>query len=74
MSKKTKLCPFRRVSERENDGITGKTVEREWFQPCIRHRCMAYVFTSPIFRMSEVNDPVNWGCARLLKGDTDNGI
>ena len=77
MSKKTKLCPFRKVVERETDSMTGKTVERERFQPCIRHKCMAYVYLPPVITVSkdksgivaiDDDNPDNWGCARVLNG------
>ena len=70
MSKKTKLCPFRKVVERETDSMTGKTVERERFQPCIGHKCMAYVYTLPLVAEGTMNDPNNWGCARIFTCDT----
>lgn len=69
MSKKTRLCPFRKVVERETDGMTGKVVERERFQPCVGHKCMAYVYTAPFYDPTDDNQN-NWGCARLLKGGT----
>lgn len=68
MSKKTKLCPFRKVVERENNDITGKTVERERFQPCIGQKCMAYVHIAPCLNLDAPNDPNDWGCAMMLKG------
>lgn len=73
MSKKTRLCPFRKVVERECDGMTGKAVERERFQPCVGHKCMAYVYTLPFMAKGTGSNPDNWGCARLLKGGTDDG-
>lgn len=72
MSKKTRLCPFRKVVERERDGMTGKAVERERFQPCVGHKCMAYVYTLPFMAEGTGSNPNNWGCARLLKGDIDD--
>ena len=41
MSKKAKLCPYKKVVERETS-VAGVTVERERFQPCVGERCMAY--------------------------------
>ena len=73
MSKKTRLCPFRKVVERETDGMTGKAVERERFQPCVGHKCMAYVYTLPFMAEGTGSNPNNWGCARLLKGGIDDG-
>ena len=73
MSKKTRLCPFRKVVERETDGMTGKVVERERFQPCVGHKCMAYVYTLPFMAEGTGSNPDNWGCARLLKGGADDG-
>jgi len=66
MSKRTKLCPFRKVVEREANDITGRAIERERFQPCIGHKCMAYVYAPPIIIPGD-DDPANWVCARLLK-------
>lgn len=74
MSKKTRLCPFRKVVERETDGMTGKVVERERFQPCVGRKCMAYVYIAPIIQATDADNPNNWGCARLLKGDAGDGI
>lgn len=74
MSKKTKLCPFRKVVERESDGMTGKVVERERFQPCIGHKCMAYAYIAPVINIPDDGNPCNWGCAQLLKGDAGDGI
>ena len=73
MSKKTKLCPFRKVVERESNDITGRAVERERFQPCIGHKCMAYVYTLPFMAEGTGSNPNNWGCSRLLKGGIDDG-
>lgn len=73
MSKKTKLCPFRKVIERESDDMTDKVVERERFQPCVGHKCMAYVYIAPIIQATDANNPNNCGCARLLKGGTHDG-
>lgn len=73
MSKKTKLCPFRKVVERESNDITGRAVERERFQPCIRHKCMAYVYTLPFIAEGTGSNPNNWGCARMLRGGADDG-
>lgn len=74
MSKKTRLCPFRKVVERESDGMIGKVVERERFQPCVGHKCMAYVYTLPFMAEGTGSNPDNWGCAQLLKGDAGDGI
>ena len=73
MSKKTRLCPFRKVVERETDGMTGIVVKRERFQPCVGRKCMAYVYIAPIIQATDANNPNHWGCARLLKGGTHDG-
>lgn len=76
MSKRTRLCPFRKVVEQETNGMTGKTVMRQRFQPCIGHKCMAYVFTASYLTIGgkdATGDPDCWGCARLLKGDAGDG-
>ncbi|MCX4294666.1 MAG: hypothetical protein OSJ56_11505 [Prevotella sp.] len=39
---KTKLCPYKKIIEREQDGFKGKTTTNERFAPCAGERCMAY--------------------------------
>lgn len=39
---KSKLCPFKKITERDQDGYKGKTVLNERFAPCAGDRCMAY--------------------------------
>ncbi len=73
MSKKTRLCPFRKVVELDSGMVHGRLTKRERFQPCIGHKCMAYVYTLPLVVGDAGCDPNNWGCARLLKGDADDG-
>lgn len=68
MSKRTKLCPFRKAVDRETNGITGKTVERERFQPCVGKKCMAYVYMTPFDDEASCDDICNWGCARIPHG------
>ena len=64
---KSKLCPFRKVVEREANDITGRAVERERFQPCIGGKCMAYVYTAPFITPDDdADDPANFGCAMIL--------
>lgn len=70
MSKNARFCPFRKTAEQRTDSITGQTTVRERFQPCVGHRCMAYVFTDPFITIGDngnIEDPNCWGCARLLK-------
>ncbi len=39
---KSKLCPFKKIVEREYNGRTGKGTFNERFAPCAGERCMAY--------------------------------
>ena len=39
---KVRLCPFKKMTDRETDPNTGKTVTHELFEPCAGERCMAY--------------------------------
>lgn len=39
---KTKLCPFKKITEKSNNDYRGKTVINERFAPCAGERCMAY--------------------------------
>lgn len=39
---KSRLCPFKKITEREQDGFKGKTITNERFAPCAGDRCMAY--------------------------------
>lgn len=39
---KTKLCPFKKITERDQDGYKGKAINNERFAPCAGDRCMAY--------------------------------
>ncbi len=74
MSKNTKLCPFRKISEQGLD-IAGQTTMRERFQPCIGKKCMAYVYTAPYLTIGgkdATKNPDCWGCARLLQGGIDD--
>lgn len=73
MSRNTKLCPFRKVIEQEWSDETRIAIKRERFQPCIGHKCMAYVYTLPFMAEGTGSNPNNWGCARLLKGGIDDG-
>ncbi len=45
MSKKeqpSRLCPFKKIVERDFSGHTGKGTFNERFAPCAGERCMAY--------------------------------
>jgi len=45
MSKKEqppRLCPFKKIVERDYDGKSGKATINERFAPCAGERCMAY--------------------------------
>lgn len=72
---KKKLCPFKKTVERETDSLTGKTIMRERFEPCVGTRCMAYVYTAPCLHIggSSVKNQDYWGCARLLNWSVDDG-
>ena len=37
-----RLCPFKKIIERDYSGKTGKTTINERFAPCAGERCMAY--------------------------------
>jgi len=37
-----RLCPFKKIVERDYDGKTGKTTINERFAPCAGGRCMAH--------------------------------
>lgn len=39
---KTKLCPYKKITEKEQDGFKGRTITNERFAPCAGDRCMAY--------------------------------
>lgn len=39
---KTKLCPFKKIVERDQDGFRGKVILNERFAPCAGERCVAY--------------------------------
>lgn len=41
---KSKLCPFKKIVERDYSGHTGKGTFNERFAPCAGERCMAYRF------------------------------
>ena len=51
---KSKLCPFKRIAERDYNGHSGRIVINERFAPCAGERCMAY--------------RLNGKCARLEGG------
>ena len=70
---KRKLCPFRKVVELDSGMAPGRLTKRERFQPCVGHKCMAYVYTLPFIAEGAGSNPDNWGCARLLKGGADDG-
>lgn len=36
------LCPFKKITDRENNGHKGVTTTRERFDVCAGERCMAY--------------------------------
>lgn len=37
-----KLCPFKKTTDREANGFTGKQTIHERFEVCAGSRCMAY--------------------------------
>ena len=39
--KQTRLCPFKKIIERDYSGKTGKATINERFAPCAGERCMA---------------------------------
>ena len=38
----SRLCPFKKIIEREYSGKTGITTTNERFAPCAKERCMAH--------------------------------
>ena len=38
----SRLCPFKKIIERDYSGKTGKGTINERFAPCAGERCMAY--------------------------------
>lgn len=40
---KSKLCPFKKIVERDYNGKTGRQTINERFAPCAGERCMAYI-------------------------------
>lgn len=74
--RKHKLCPFKKTVERETDSLTGKTIMRERFEPCVGKRCMAYVYTASCLHIggSTAKNQDYWGCARLLSQGADDGV
>ena len=42
MDQKSKLCPFKKIIERDYSAKTGKATINERFAPCAGERCMAY--------------------------------
>lgn len=49
--KQTRLCPFKKIIERDYSGKTGKATINERFAPCAGERCMAY--RSPLYGYGE---------------------
>ncbi len=42
MDQKSKLCPFKKIIEKDYSSKTGKATINERFAPCAGERCMAY--------------------------------
>ena len=40
--KQPRLCPFKKIIEKDYSGKTGKATINERFAPCAGERCMAY--------------------------------
>lgn len=59
----SRLCPFKKIIERDYSGKTGKTTINERFAPCAGERCMAYQV--PSYGHGEGGDPT---CKRLEGG------
>lgn len=57
---KPRLCPFKKIIEKEYSDRTGKTIINERFAPCAKERCMAY--ETPLYGMGEGGDPF---CKRM---------
>ena len=58
-----RLCPFKKIIERDYSGKTGKTTINERFAPCAGERCMAY--RSPFYGHGESGDGT---CKRMEGG------
>ncbi len=69
-----RLCPFRKVTVRKVDDVTGRVVERERFRLCAEKFCMAYVYTAPLISANMAKNPDYWGCARLLRREESTEI
>lgn len=41
-AEKTKLCPYKKIIERDSNSHTGKTTNIEKFAACVGDRCMAW--------------------------------
>lgn len=54
------LCPFKKIIERECNGLKGTVTMRERFDVCAGDRCMAY--RVPNYGLGESGDPT---CKRL---------
>ena len=61
--KQTRLCPFKKIIERDYSDKTGKTTINERFAPCAGERCMAY--RSPLYGHGESGDGI---CKRMEGG------
>ena len=59
-NQQSRLCPFKKIIERDYSGKTGKTTINERFAPCAGERCMAY--RVPKYGLGEGGDPI---CKRL---------
>ncbi len=42
MKQEAKLCPFKKITEREHNDYTGRYTVNERFAPCAKERCIAY--------------------------------
>lgn len=58
--KQPRLCPFKKIIEKDYSGKTGKATINERFAPCAGERCMAY--RVPNYGYGESGDPT---CKRL---------
>ncbi len=56
----SRLCPFKKIVERDYNSKTGVTTINERFAPCAGERCMAY--STPLYGLGQSGDPF---CKRL---------
>lgn len=51
-----KLCPFKKATTTEKNGMTGSTTTHERFEECAGSRCMAYSQRRQVCRLTKKED------------------